>query len=86
MTQPNRVDTRPTNPLDGPFIGCGTLMLTGLLLPCLWWVAVRLANPVDARAVYVQGAVDMCLSLADSANAPRAQSEPACASFAAELE
>ena len=69
-----------TNPLDGVFIGCGTLLLTAMLVPLLTWAALRFIppKPVDTLAVYAEGAFDMCMYFGTGAGVPPSEAKPIC--------
>ena len=86
MTQ-SPVDNRPTHPLDAPFVVCGALMLAAMFCPIQFWLVRQIAAPpVNVRAVYLDGATDMCLAIARDAEIPEAQRGPVCAERVAGLE
>lgn len=85
--QPTRVTVERTNPLDGVFIGLGTMLLMVLIAPLMWLAAVRFV-PQDARqldAAYHDGALAMCRHFADEAGVPWAQAEAVCEELAGAL-
>ena len=76
----------PSTRLDDSLtIGCGTLLMTALLCPLLWLVASHFAQPVDGRAVYEQGALAMCRTIAAQAQIPAAEAAPMCAALSADV-
>lgn len=87
MSEPSERITERTNPLDGVFIGLGTMLLMVLIAPLMWLAAVRFV-PQDTRglaAAYQSGALAMCRHFADEAGVPWAQAESICEELATEL-
>ena len=91
-SQPDRVPAERTNPLDGWFILCATVLLTTVATVFSTWGALRFVQPkpVDTRAVYAEGAFDMCAYFGTSAGAPPEQIKSVCdeltVALAAELD
>ena len=81
------IDNRPTHPFE-PIAAAG-LALVALVFLCpmqLWVVRQFAAPPVNVRAVYLEGATDMCLAIARNADIPAAQVGPMCDEWVAGLE
>ena len=73
---------------DGLTIGCGTLLGMLVMAPLLWLVAAHFAQPapaVDGRAVYEQGALAMCRTIAAQAQIPASEAAPMCESMSADV-
>ena len=86
MTQ-SPVDNRPTHPFD-PIAAVGlAFVVLVFLCPLQFWLVRQIAAPpVNVRAVYLDGATDMCLAIARDAEIPEAQRGPVCAERVSGLE
>ena len=78
---------KPYHPLDIPFVLIGAFVLFVVFAPLQHLVIRRMSVPVvDTRPAFLNGAVTMCLALADNAEVTRAESVPACNQMAQGLE
>lgn len=88
-SQPTRIVSERTNPLDGWFILCATVLLTTIFTAFLTWGALRFVQPappaVDERAIYAEGAFDACAYFGTSAGAPPEQIKAVCDELAVAL-